>query len=116
MTTNTHLPISEALRSIRRRKKLTQAAAGRLPGAPDFRVISHWETGRTVPSLHLLINYLASLGLDFHDFQDALDQASGSVLSETIARQFGAIEERLVAMENAIATINASMDMTAANR
>ncbi len=57
--------IAEALRLLRTRRGLTQTAASRGEGAPDFRSVSQWETCRKMPSLKLLIGYLASLGLDF---------------------------------------------------
>ncbi len=72
------VPIAEALRTLRKRKGLTQTDAGRIDGAPDHRTLSHWETGRKAPSLRLLTGYLRALGLDFHDLQDTLDQVDGS--------------------------------------
>ena len=69
--------IAEALRLLRTRKGLTQTAASKAEGAPDFRTLSHWETRRKMPSLKLLDAYLRSLGYDFHDLQDALDQIEG---------------------------------------
>lgn len=69
--------IAEALRLLRTREGLTQTAASKREGAPDFRTLSHWETRRKMPSLKLLAGYLGSLGLDFHDLQDALDQIEG---------------------------------------
>ena len=69
--------IAEALRLLRTREGLTQTRASKLNGAPDFRTLSHWETKRKMPSLKLLSKYLASLGLDFHDLQEALDQIEG---------------------------------------
>ncbi len=69
--------IAEALRLLRTREGLTQTRASKLKGAPDFRTLSHWETKRKMPSLKLLSKYLASLGLDFHDLQEALDQIEG---------------------------------------
>ncbi len=74
------LPIAEALRELRERRKLTQTAAGQIGGAPDHRTLSHWETGRKQPSLRLLAGYLEALGLDFRDLQDAMDQVDGSAL------------------------------------
>ena len=68
------LPIAKALRLIRTRKGLTQTAASKFPGAPDFRTLSHWETARKLPSLGLLFDYLKALGLNFTDLQNALDQ------------------------------------------
>lgn len=69
--------IAEALRLLRTREGLTQTAASKRENAPDFRTLSHWETRRKMPSLKLLDGYLRSLGLDFHDLQDALDQIEG---------------------------------------
>ncbi len=65
---------ADAPRLIRARRGLTQTAASKLDGAPDFRTLSHWETRRKLPSLRLLTGYLEALGLDFHDLQDVLDQ------------------------------------------
>ena len=89
------LPIGEALRLLRTRKKLTQTAAGQLAGAPDFRTLSHWETRRKVPSFSLLTSYLAALGLNFHDLQDALDQVLGapSPMSERVAALAAEVEQ-----------------------
>ncbi len=66
------MQIAEALRLLRTREGLTQTAASKRPGAPDFRTLSHWETRRKMPSLKLLHGYLMSLDLDFYDLQDAL--------------------------------------------
>ncbi len=71
--------IADALRLLRTREGLTQTAASQREGAPDFRTLSHWETRRKMPSLKLLNNYLLSLGFDFHDLQDALDQIEGKM-------------------------------------
>ncbi len=79
------LPIADALRLIRTRKRLSQTAAGQLEGAPGFRTLSHWETRRKLPGLRLLTGYLTALGLDFHDLQDALDQV-GEVPCSTTER------------------------------
>ncbi len=67
-------PIAEALRLLRTRRGLSQTAASRLEGAPNIRTVCHWETGRKLPTLKLLLPYLASLGLDLVDLQDALNQ------------------------------------------
>ena len=69
--------IGPALRLLRVTTGLSQTAAGKLDGAPDHRTISHWETRFKLPSLRLLTGYLAALGFDYHDFQDALDQVAG---------------------------------------
>ncbi len=67
-----------ALRLLRTREALSQTAASRREGAPEFRTLSKWETGRKTPSLPLLTAYLGALGFDFHDLQDALD-ANGAI-------------------------------------
>ncbi len=87
------LPIGEALRHLRQRLKLTQqAAASRFEGSPDFRTISHWETGRKAPSLPLLARYLDALGLDFHDLQNALDQVRGWASGQRVDELAGELE------------------------
>ncbi len=105
------LPIAEALRLIRRRKGLTQVAASKLDGAPDFRTLSHWETRRKSPSLRLLSGYLSSLGLDFSDLQQALDEVTGRkdsyigegrYLALVPADRFTALGQRLEALASAL--------------
>ncbi len=98
------LPIAEALRLIRQHLGLTQIAAARHAGAPDFRTLSHWETGRKMPSLRLLYSYLQSLGLDFRDLQDALDLVSGQTPRRRagqsgVARRIDERERRLLELE-----------------
>ena len=95
--------IASALRLIRKRARLTQAAAGKIPGAPDFRTLSHWETRRKLPSLRLLSNYLRALGLDFSDLQRAIDQLSGRELKERaeLDTRLVDLERRLVVLERA---------------
>ena len=66
-----------ALRLLRSRQKLTQAAAARRDGAPNIGSLSHWENGRKVPTFKLLYSYLESLGLDLSDLQEALDRVNG---------------------------------------
>ncbi len=90
--------IAKALRLLRTRKGLTQAAACRGEGAPDSRTLSVWENGRKTPSLRLLSAYLTSLDLDFRDLQGALDQVQGTVpkgLQDGLAR----LEQRLGELE-----------------
>ncbi len=89
------LPIGEALRLLRISRGLKQVEASRLAGAPDFRTISHWETHRKIPSFKLLTGYLAALGLDFHDLQDALDRTP--VMSERLIELGGQVD-RLACM------------------
>ncbi len=90
--------IAEALRMLRTRMGLTQAAAAKLQGAPDCRTLSFWENRRRVPSLHLLRAYLTSLDLDFRDLQDALEQVEGTApkrLRDGLAR----LEQRIEQLE-----------------
>ncbi len=95
------MQIAEALRLIRTREGLTQTAASKREGAPDFRTPSHWETRRKLPSVKLLDGYLTSMGLDFHDLQDALDQVAGRAPKpvrdglEELRRRVHRLEERL---------------------
>ncbi len=88
------LPIAEALRLIRTHLGLTQTVATMGAGAPDFRTLSHWETGRKTPSLKLLYRYLLSLGLNFRDLQDALDIVRGKA-----PRRIDEQERRLLQLE-----------------
>ena len=94
-------PVADALRLLRTRRQLTQTAASKYNGAPDFRTLSHWETRRKLPSLGLLYRYLTALGLDFVDFQKALDQVSGRAdeVHASQALRLRAIERRLDALE-----------------
>ncbi len=69
---------AEALRLLRTREGLTQTAASKREGAPDFRTLSQWETRRKKPSLVLLRRYLTSMDLDFCDLQEALHQVEGT--------------------------------------
>ncbi len=89
--------LGAALRELRKASGIkTQTAASQRPGAPDFRTLSHWETGRKDPSLPLLMGYLAALGFDFYDLQDAIDQvdeADGS--AESRLRELGGQVDRL---------------------
>ncbi len=93
--------IAEALRLLRLRQALTQTAASKRDGAPDVRSLSHWETGRKLPTLALLGPYLASLGLDLHDLQDAMDLVAGKPPRrfrdglESLEHRLGEIEKHL---------------------
>ena len=97
------LPIAEALRLIRTRAGLTQTAASKRDGAPDFRTLSHWETRRKLPSIGLLYRYLGALDLDFRDLQDALDQVAGVGATgqrlEVVAGHVDDMEQRLERLE-----------------
>ncbi len=88
------MQLAEALRLLRTREGLTQTAASKREGAPDFRTLSHWETRRKLPSMRLLAGYLASLGLDFHDLQDALDLV-GNTLPKRVKSAVAGVEKRL---------------------
>ncbi len=50
------MQIAEALRLLRTRAGLTQIAASKRKGAPDFRTLARWETRRKLPSFRLLYN------------------------------------------------------------
>ncbi len=67
------VPIAQALRLLREREGVSQTEVARR-GGPDFRTISHWETGLEHPSLRLLIRFLNVLNLDLHDLQRAFDR------------------------------------------
>ncbi len=67
------MKIADALRLLRGREELTQVEAAKRAGVPDFRTLSHWETGRKHPGAKLLYKYLRGLDLDFCDLQDALN-------------------------------------------
>ncbi len=98
---NSVAEIADALRLIRTRERLSQTAASRLDGAPDFRTLSHWETCRKKPSLRLLARYLRALGLDFHDLQDALDQVGeGGTTAVRIAELADQIDRLARAVED----------------
>ncbi len=97
--------IAEALRMLRTRAGLTQTAASKREGAPDHRTLSHWETRRKLPSLKLLNEYLRSLGLDFSDLQEALEQVEGSGQS-MLQKKVVELEERIVLLEQQVSTTN----------
>lgn len=90
--------IAEALRLLRTRKGLTQAAACRGEGAPDFRTLSSWEGRRKTPTLRLLRAYLSSMDLDFRDLQEALDQVEGTA-SKRVRAGLASLEHRLGEVE-----------------
>ena len=90
------LPIGQALRLLREDIGITQTEVARR-GGPDFRTISHWETGRKHPSLRLLIRYLEAIGRDLHDLQAAFDQLAKR--PDRLTSRFTAIERRLNALE-----------------
>ncbi len=105
-------PIGAALRLLRTCEDLTQTAASKLPGAPDFRTLSHWETNRKAPSLRLLFPYLDALGFDLSDLQDALYQIAG--IGSTVPR-VDALEAQLDRLAQAIGDVERS-DRIAAQR
>ncbi len=89
---------AEALRLLRTRKGLTQTAASKREGAPNFRTLSQWETRRKQPSVKLLRAYLTSLDLDFCDLQEALDQVEGRV-PRRVGDGMEDLRQRLAALE-----------------
>ena len=90
------LPIAKALRMLRESVGITQTEVARR-GGPDFRTISHWETGRKLPSLQLLMRYLTALERDFHDLQVTLDHLANR--PGRLTRRMTRIEQRLVLLE-----------------
>ncbi len=86
-----------ALRVLRTRAKVTQAELTRR-GGPDFRSISHWETGRKQPSLQNLVKLLNSMGADLGDLQEVLDQLAGTP-APTLER-LKRLEQRIDVLEN----------------
>ncbi len=100
--------LAEALHLLRTRQGLTQVAASRYEGAPDFRTLSHWEPRRKLPSLRLFDGYLRSQGLDFHDLQDALDEVNATPHGrlrptvERVERHLGEFERRLQRLEGLV--------------
>ncbi len=95
------MKIGQALRLLRTRQSLTQTAASKREGAPDFRTLSHWETRRKLPSMRLLTNYLESLGYDLHDLQDALDQVNG-VPPKRVKNALEDVQRRLETIESGL--------------
>ncbi len=89
------LPIAQALRLLRESLEITQTEAGRR-GDPDHRTISHWETGRKMPSLRLLMLYLGALDRDLHDLQIVFDQIKGP---GRLSKRLRTMEQRLGALE-----------------
>lgn len=97
-----------ALRLLRARARLNQQEASKkVNGSPDFRTISSWEAGRKLPSMPLLTRYLAALGYNLHDFQDALDQLDGSTAQriDEIDAQVDDQAGRMVALELRISKV-----------
>ncbi len=90
------IPIGKALRLLREGVGITQTEVARR-GGPDFRTISHWETGRKYPSLRLLIQYLNALELDLSDLQGALDQIAKR--RDRLTSRLTMIEQRLSGLE-----------------
>ncbi len=96
--------VAEALRLLRTRRGLTQAAASQLEGAPNVRTVCHWETGRKIPSLKFLIPYLGSLGLDLVDLQDALDEVRAPYPAGCRAG-LDELEQRVAEMERRLSRV-----------
>ncbi len=97
------MKIADALRLLRGREELTQVEAAKRAGVPDFRTLSHWETGRKHPGAKLLYKYLRGLDLDFCDLQDALNELDEPALTgcrmeiERLGRRVAALERQLAA-------------------
>ncbi len=89
-------PIGQALRLLRERENVTQVEVARR-GGPDSGSISAYETGRKVPSLTTLIQYLNALGLDLHDLQAAFDRITRR--PDKLTSRFTEIERRLDVLE-----------------
>ena len=90
------MQIGEALRLLRTGTGLTQSAASKLEGAPDYRTLSHWENNRKLPSFKLLCSYFTTLGVNFGDLQAALDHLEGSApkrLQDEVKRLDRRVEE-----------------------
>ncbi len=83
---------------LRTRQGLTQTAVAKRDGTPDFRTLSHWENRRRQPGAVKLRSYLVSMGLDFHDLQEALDQVEGAV-PKRVQDGLAELGERIEALE-----------------
>lgn len=90
------LPIGKALRQLREGVGISQTEVARR-GGPDFRTISHWETGRKHPTLRLLIQFLGVLKLDLCDLQAAFDRLAGR--PDQVTGRLTTIEGRLSILE-----------------
>ncbi len=94
-TASADIPIGRALRILRESLGITQTEAGRR-GGPDHRTLSHWETGRKMPSLRLLMQYLGALDRDLCDLQIVFDQIKGP---GRLSKRLRTIEQRLGTLE-----------------
>jgi transcriptional regulator with XRE-family HTH domain len=65
--------LGKALRLLRTRQNVTQVSIADRAGLTKA-MLSCYETGAQLPSMHSLASTLKALGADFHDLQDALDQ------------------------------------------
>lgn len=65
--------LGKALRLLRTRQSVTQVSIADRAGLTKA-MLSCYETGAQLPSMHSLAATLKALGADFHDLQDALDQ------------------------------------------
>ena len=92
-------PIGPALRLLRQGEGLKQNELTRR-GGPDCATISHWENGRKIPSLKLLLRYLDALGLSLRDLQDAFDHLAGR--PRNLANRVTEFERRLCVVERAM--------------
>ncbi len=105
-----NLPIGPALRLLRMHQGLTQTAVGELPGSVRQRSLSHWETGRTMPSLKNVATFLKALHLDFHDLQDALDAtarepAPPTIRIDVLAAKLDTLSQRIVGLERRLSVV-----------
>ena len=82
MSKKTDNPVGAALGLLRRRRHLTQMEVMRR-GGPNFRTISKWEQGHMMPGLPALRRFLAAIGCDFYDFQEALETVGDAPESPT---------------------------------
>ncbi len=92
--------IGQALRLLREREGIMHQTEVTRRGGPDARSISSYETGRKMPSLRLLLQYLNALGLDLHDLQAALDQIAER--PDKLTSRFTDIERRLTVLERSL--------------
>ena len=65
--------LGKALRLLRTRQNVTQVSIADRAGLTKA-MLSCYETGAQLPSMHSLASTLKALAADFHDLQDALDQ------------------------------------------
>jgi transcriptional regulator with XRE-family HTH domain len=69
--------LPKALKLIREDAGYRQTGAAARSGLSKA-MLSSYETGKTLPSLGSLTTFLAAIGRNFADFQDALDKVRGA--------------------------------------